>query len=369
MAVRKIRNTWYVDIRFDDKRYRLRSPENTRIGAQAFEAVLRQKLARGEVIGKAPEIEQNLLFEQFAWHWFEQYVIPNNKYSEQYAKQKILASNLVPFFGKMPLRGINSGHIERFKARQVSEGVSNKTINNRLAVLGKCLRCAYEWHRIEMPSIKKLRCPLPKTDYLTVAECDQLLSSTDGQMLEMLFLALRTGMRQGEIRGLQWSSIDWQNRSIAVRHSRCDRNRSLVSPKSNRERHIPLDADLYEMLFKRKRESGYVFTNLTRNNEPYTSHHLLERLEPFCARAGLRKITWHSLRHTFATQLILRGVPLTVVKELLGHSTITTTMRYSHVAPSALRSAIELLNPRNAHIADLGQQVGNQWQQAINSRL
>jgi len=302
MAVRKIRNTWYVDIRFDDQRYRIRSPENTRIGAQAFEAVLRQKLARGEVIGKPPEIEQNLLFGQFASQWFEQYVIPNNKYSEQYAKQKILASNLIPFFGEMPLRGINSGHVEQFKARQVSKGVSNKTINNRLAVLGKCLRCAYEWHRIEMPSIKKLRCPPPKTDYLTAAECDQLLSNTDGQMREMLLLALMTGMRQGEIRGLQWSSIEWQNRSIAVRHSRCDRNRSLVSPKSNRERHIPLDADLYEMLFKRKRESGYVFTNLTRNNEPYTSHNLLERLEPICARAGMRKITWHSLRHTFATQ-------------------------------------------------------------------
>jgi hypothetical protein len=54
---------------------------------------------------------QNLSFEQFAWQWFEQYVIPNNKYSEQYAKQKILTSNLVPFFGKMPLRGINPPHL------------------------------------------------------------------------------------------------------------------------------------------------------------------------------------------------------------------------------------------------------------------
>jgi integrase len=365
MAVRKLRNTWYVDIRFDDKRHRIRSPENTRSGAQAFEAVLRHKLARGVAIGKAPEIEQNPLFEQFAWQWFQQYVIPNNKYSEQYAKQKILITQLIPFFGTMPLREINSGHVERFKAQQVVEGVSNKTINNRLAVLGKCLRCAYEWHRIEMPSIKKLRCAPPKTDYLTVAECDLLLSSADGQMREMLFLALRTGMRQGEIRGLQWSSIDWHSRSIAVRHSRCDRNRSLVSPKSNRERHIPLDADLYEMLFRHKHESGYVFTNPTRNNEPYTSHHLIERLEPICAKARIRKITWHSLRHTFATQLIMHGVPLTVVKELLGHSTITTTMRYSHVAPAALRSAIELLNPSNVQVTDHGQQVGNRWQPSL----
>jgi site-specific recombinase XerD len=138
-----------------------------------------------------------------------------------------------------------------------------------------------------------------------------------------------------------------------------------VSPKNNRERHIPLDADLYEMLFRRKRTSGYVFTNPERNHEPFTSHRLVEALGPVCVKAQLRKITWHVLRHTFATQLTLQGVPLTIVKELLGHSSITTTMRYSHVAPSALRSAIEMLNPKNAQMTDLRQPAVNQWQELI----
>jgi len=183
----------------------------------------------------------------------------------------------------------------------------------------------------------------------------------------MIFLALRTGMRQGEIRGLQWSSIDWQNRSLVVRHSRCDRNRSLVSPKSNRERHIPMDADLYEMLFRRKQASGYVFIN-EEYGEPFTAHRLIDELGIICRKAQVRKIGWHVLRHTFATQLTLRGVPLTVVKELLGHSTIATTMRYSHVAPSSLRSAIEILNPKNAQIEDFGQPVGNQWSRLVEDQ-
>jgi integrase len=217
-----------------------------------------------------------------------------------------------------------------------------------------------------MPTMKLLRCPPPKTDYLTTVECDTLLSGTKGQLHEMVLLALRSGMRQGEIRGLQWADVDWQNRSIAVRHSRCDRNRSLVSPKSNRERHIPIDTDMYEILFRRKRPAGYVFTNPNRNNTPFPSHRLIEDLGIACEAAGIRQIGWHVLRHTFATQLTLRGVPLTIVKELLGHSTITTTMRYSHVAPSALRSAIEMLNPRNP-MADFGQPVGNQWQQLTAS--
>lgn len=130
-----------------------------------------------------------------------------------------------------------------------------------------------------------------------------------------------------------------------------------------------MDADVYEMFYRRRRTSGYVFTNANRNGEPFTSHRLGEDLDVAASRAHVRKIGWHKLRHTFATQLTLRGVPLTVVKELLGHSTITTTMRYSHVAPSALRSAIEILNPKNAAIADFGQPVGNQWQQAMQTEM
>jgi integrase len=325
--------------------------------------MLRQKLARAAPIEQEQEAEPNMTFEQFAWHWFEQYVLTNNKFSEQYAKKKILTSSLIPFFGRMTLRSIGTRHVEEFKARQMPSGVSNKTINNRLTVLSKCLRCAQEWYGVGLPLIKLLRCAPPKTGYLTVGECDALLSRAEGQLREMLLLALRTGMRQGEIRGLQWSSIDWQNRSLAVRHSHCDRNRSLVSPKNNRERHIPLDLDVYEALFRRKRSSGYVFTNAQRSGAPFTSHRLNEILKPLCNKAQIRKVTWHVLRHTFATQLTLRGVPLTLVKELLGHSTIATTMRYSHVAPSALRAAIDMLNPKRAPIVDFGQPVGNAWQQ------
>jgi integrase len=208
-----------------------------------------------------------------------------------------------------------------------------------------------------MPNVKLLSCPPPKTDYLTSTECESLLKQADNQLKEMLFLALRTGMRQAEIRGLQWSSIDWQNRSVTVRHAQADRNKTLVTPKNNRERHIPLDVDVCSMLYSRKKDSGYVFVNPERN-APYTSHRLLDELESLCKKASIRKIGWHVLRHTFATQLIMRATPITVVKELMGHSTITTTMRYSHVAPVALRAAIDSLNPRSL-ILDFGQPVGN----------
>jgi len=76
-----------------------------------------------------------------------------------------------------------------------------------------------------------------------------------------------------------------------------------------------------------------------------------------------------TLRHTFASQLVARGVPMTAVQMLMGHSTITTTMRYSHLAPTTLRSAIDMLNPKTALNADFGQPVGNAWWEAQKKEL
>jgi integrase len=172
----------------------------------------------------------------------------------------------------------------------------------------------------------------------------------------MILAALRTGMRQGELRGLQWTSIDWQSGIITVRYSRCDFARDLLPPKSNRVRFIPVDRELLEALSKRRRDDGYVFQS--DRGEPLTGRTIDNRLRATCRRAGLRAIGWHKLRHTFASELARRGVPLNAVQTLLGHSSITTTMRYAHVAPSTLRSAIDLLNPSRG---------GRQWQPAVNS--
>jgi uncharacterized oxidoreductase len=71
-------------------------------------------------------------------------------------------------------------------------------------------------------------------EHLKPEECHLLMSHADGVIGEMILMALRTGMRQGELKGLQWSSIDWQNMNVTVRHSRCDRARDIASPKNNR---------------------------------------------------------------------------------------------------------------------------------------
>lgn len=370
MAVRIIRKSWWVDFRVDYIRHRKRSPENSRAGALAYEALLRQRLARGESIDAAQLITQKeQRFEQFAWKWFKEYVISNNKISEQRTKKYILSASLVPFFGKMQVKQIVSHDIERYKAKLVKDGVKNKTIKNRLTVLNKLLHTAYEWLKFDgtPPRIAWPKCASFRTDYLSPEECELLITCSDGAVREMILTALRTGMRQGELKGLQWSSIDWQNRNIAVQHSRCDRAKALVSPKSNRVRYIPMDIDVHETLYRRKKATGYVF--LDTDGKPFDHKRLDRRMEKICKKAGLRRITWHILRHTFASHLAIRGVPLHVVQQLLGHANIATTVRYAHVAPSALRSAIEMLNPKTAVNVDFGQPVGNAWLEAHKKEI
>lgn len=352
-----------MDISFNHSRHRKRSPDNTRSGAAAYELLLRKKLARGESIDWGPR-KNDLTFKQFAWRWFDDYVKSNNKYSEQVGKKCILSTSLIPFFGSMPICRIGTHDIERYKAKRVQQGLTNKTIRNHLTVLNKCIGTAYEWLRLggTPPKIKWPKCALPDIDYLSPEECELLLSHANGVMYEMVLLALRTGLRQGEIKGLQWSSIDWSNRSVAVRHSRDDYRKVLVPPKSNRTRHIPLDTDVYEMLYRRKGSTGYVF--LARDGQPFNGYRLHYAIRNLCKEAKLRKIGWHTLRHTFASHLAMRGVPLPAIKELMGHSSITTTMRYAHVAPSVLRLAIEMLNPKTMINANFEQPGVNRWLEA-----
>src|SRR6516165_7240953 len=158
MAVRQLKKSWWVDFQFQGKRCRKRSPENTRPGARAYELLLRQRLARGEAIN-GPSPEQNPLFREFAWKWFEEYAVPNNRFSEQRIKRYTLKSSLIPFVGEMRVSEIRTYHIEQYKAHKAKEGLSSKTIKNHLTVLSKCLTSAYKW--LEFAS-KPPEIPWPK---------------------------------------------------------------------------------------------------------------------------------------------------------------------------------------------------------------
>jgi len=357
MSARKIHQSWWVDFRHDFKRHRIRSPENSRRGAEAYERLLRAKLVRGELIGR--DRPAAITFGAFAQCWLVSYVDVNCKHSDRLAKRSILRVHLLPFFAGDELQDISAAHVERYKAKKLSSGLSQKTVNNHLTVLHKALATAMEWGQIaSVPTVKWLRPMRPNPEYLQPDEVARLVDTPmPSPWREMMLLALDTGMRIGELMALDWAEVDLERGTVLVRRSA---TRGVIgTPKSNRMRLIPLRPAAVEMLCtirgKARPPLGFVFTvggQLLAYNTARTHLKRAARI------AGLGRLSWHVLRHTFASNLVERGAGMRAVQLLLGHSTIVMTERYTHLAPSSLRSTVELLN-YSRRPEESGQPVGN----------
>lgn len=337
MSARRIRGSWWCDFRYECIRFRKKSPDNTKAGAESYERTLRGRLARGET-AEAKQAEPT--FRQFAEHWLATYVATNNKHSEQQAKAGALKRHLLPAFGDLKLSAITTKLVEVFKCEKTAEGLCAKSVNNQLAILRKCLNTAHDWeHLAAVPPIRPLRAAVPAFDFLTDPECEQLLACTTGMVHTMILTALRTGMRMGELCALEWSSVDLTNRRITVAKNIV---RGVVgTPKSGKLRHIPIMPDLACELSAHRTDTTLVFPA---DHGGHLSDCRAGRLLGYaCKRAGLRHFGWHTLRHTFASQLAARSVPLRSVQALLGHSTIQMTERYAHLMPSALDDAMATL--------------------------
>jgi len=322
-------------------RYRLRSPENTQPGAKSYEAVLRRRLAAGEPLKPPPPTPPSPTFAEFSSQWFETYVRTNNKPSSQRSRSHVLRNHLVPFFGRTRLEAITTARVEEYKARKIRDGLSPKTVNDHLGILGKSLHDAREWGvPAAAPTLRWLRAPKPAFCFLGRDEAQRLLvAMRSTRWRTMVTVALHTGLRLGELFGLRWQDIDVDRANIAVRQSIVEG--VTGSPKNYRERHIPLNHIVLNALAAMPRTHDLVFHR--GDGRPLTCSTAENALRRACNRASLRPIGWHALRHTYASWLASGGIPVPAIQALLGHSTIEMTMRYAHLAPSSLRQAADVL--------------------------
>ena len=353
-------------------RYRKRSPVNTRSGAAEYELRLRQRLLDGESLDP-PEIESKTpepTYEEFAERWFSLYVLTNNKPSEQRSKRTILKAHLLPAFGRLRLSALTTPVIEQFKAAQLEGNVRHrKTVNNHLAVLSKSLRCAIQWGLLDrMPAIQLLRVGQQPFRYLSGEEARRLLrTDSESSWNLMAHVALRTGMRRGELRALRWSDIDFARNRLTV--SRAVSTSVITESKTYQSRAIPLASDIALRLKHCRRSGELVFPNDSGN--VLSEWQVEDAIRRLARKAQLDHCRWHTLRHTFGTTLALNGVPLHVIKDLLGHSTLAMTLRYVHVVPSMLDDAIRTLETPSV-ISDpskVGQRVGNFHRESQTSTI
>ena len=225
------------------------------------------------------------------------------------------------------------------------------SINREMTCLGSMFNKAVEWGMVEQSPFAKGKSLILKENnmrkrYLTEEEAATLLSECASHLRKVVFTVLNTGMRRKEVLGLKWDQI----RGGII---------YLTDTKMSEPREIPINDDLAAMLKEIRKEqqltSPYVFTYDGRKIKTITT-----AFRAACRRAGIRDFRFHDLRHTFASHLVMKGASLKEVQELLGHTTMTMTLRYAHLAQEQKKTAVNLLNGfgtlcQNRHVTNMSQ--------------
>jgi integrase len=275
------------------------------------------------------------------------------KPSAMASREGILRTHILPRLGCFRLDEVTYAVIEDFKIALAATQAANtkhrarplapKTIYNVLVVLSDMLEAARKRGLIaSVPEIDWIKIPEPPFDFLDFDEADRLIAAADGEWRAMILTAIRTGMRQGELLAIEKPDLDLSAGRANVCRNYVDGH--FGTPKSGKPREIQLGDEVCAALAKQIEHNRGPLVFCDASGGVLTSGKLIQPLRRACQRAGLRFIGWHDLRHTFASHLVMRGAPLKVVQELLGHASIMTTMRYAHLAPHVARDAVRLLD-------------------------
>ncbi len=273
----------------------------------------------------------------------------------------------------LPLRldDIDARRVEQLRTTWLAEGLTPASANRNITRLRGVLTRAVEWGALEAHPLAKLK--RLKVDrrgrvrFLTTEEEKALRNAmTDREaticaerdsankwrsdrkkdlmpdlnklhfsdhLRPIVLTSINTGMRRGEVFNLTWADIDLKNKIITVEGA---------TSKSGQTRHIPINKELLETMTNWKQQSGskgFVFPGKDGNR----LDNVKKSWDGLLTLAKIDGFRWHDLRHTFASKLVMAGVPLNTVRELLGHSDLAMTLRYAHLAPDSKAAAVELI--------------------------
>lgn len=276
--------------------------------------------------------------------------------------RQMLKTHLLPYFGDAPLDEITTDRVEAFIRHQLTEGslrkegagLNSSTVANHVNVLGAIFRSAMRRGLVESNPVADAKKPrVAKTDkdlrFLTLEEVEALMravpDSSLGRTDAAIYLtAAMTGLRRGEIVALRWRDVDWVAGKIRVLGSR---RRGLTSgPKSETsKRAVPMATRIAAELDRHFKRSSFTGDDDLVFGNPETGRHLdpdalSSRFRDARDRAGLRKVRFHDLRHTFGTLMAASGADVLKIKHWMGHADIQTTMIYMHYAPTPDESAM-----------------------------
>jgi integrase len=313
---------------------------------------------------------RRIIFETFVREHYEPWAVAQRKTGAEQAAR--LSTVFGPLLNELRLDEISAFHIERWRSGRLKDGKTAATVNRDLNVLRGALSRALDWNLLDVHPLAKVKAS--KTDrssvvrYLTADEERRLTSAlvarddkrraerdranawrkargyrrwpalgtyTD-HLTPIVTLALHTGLRRGELFGLQWRDVDLASSRVTVRGD---------SAKSGQTRHVPLNTvaattlATWREIVKPRTMDVVVFAGA--EGEPLDD--IKKAWGALLTRAGIKDFRFHDCRHHFASKLVMAGVDLNTVRELLGHSDFKMTLRYAHLAPEHKAAAVAKL--------------------------
>jgi len=301
---------------------------------------------------------QHLTVATFLHRWLEDVARPSVRASVHRRYTEIVRLRIVPQIGGIALSRLTPVHVQSLLTSLENKGVSPRGRQMTYDRLHRALGQAVQWGLVPRnvcDAVTRPRAPRPTMQVLTPEQVKVLLTAAHEDRFHALYvLAVTTGLRQGELLGLQWGDVDLAAAVLHVRHALHEvaGRLWLDEPKTAKARRTVDLSAVAVVALREHRErmltEGYLqeFVFCDSDGGPVRKSNLVRRsFLPLLKRAGLQRIRFHDLRHTAATLLLLQGIHPKVVQERLGHSQISITLdTYSHVLPSMGREAAAKLD-------------------------
>ncbi len=344
MGLYKRGNIWWVAITVNGKQQCFSTKTSDKKTAEQIYAKLLLKLnnQNSEPVLQKKSEPQHLVKESsitFETYYQNHYLPWCRKRHNSYEIKKYYLNVIPEWFKKLKLNQISTKEVEMLQTYFIDREYSRASCNKYISILKASFAKACEWNMISeqrlknIRKVKLLKGETKRLRYLNADEIHRLLSCCDKHLYPIVFTALHTGMRKEEILSLKWSQVDLKNDLILLDKTKNDERREIPINK-------PLKQVLIQLYTQRRLDTDYVFVNPD-TGKRYTD--LKRSFTTACKRAGIKDFHFHDLRHTYASQLVMNGVDLKTVQELLGHKSLTMTLRYAHLSHAHKKDAVKQL--------------------------
>ena len=342
-----------------------------------------EKLKREIGIVHHNNLNAGMTFGEWIDFWYQQYAKITLKPTTQSEYESLIYKHIIPEIGNIELNKLTQNDLQQFYSRLKTKGrlirteiygvgLSDRMVRACHTLCRKCLDKSVEENLIRINPAIDCKLPPKKTKEMKVLTREEMqrfiIQAKNDGYLELFILELSTGMRRGEILGLQWEDLNMRTgelkipRQVALLNGRLH----ITEPKTKASvRTIILPEDIVKMLarYKETTNSKWMFPSPVKEDMPRNPSAVRKILARTLKKAGCKHIRFHDLRHTFATTALANGMDIKTLSAIIGHNSAATTLNiYTHITDEMQRNAANKIEQgimQNTSFSNQGKKVLN----------